>query len=380
MFKFSPQFLKIQEELNKKYPGAFRQSTGQSFNKKIPSGWFNVDRALRGGIPAKRLTLVYGPKDAMKTTFALRTLADWQKRCPLCLIYQDLCQCPPPAEDEIRPTQAVFIDQEIALDEGHVVRLGVDHTRLHIFRPEYGELACEYAEEFAKAPDVGFIIFDSIAAIASKAEASKGYLDAQAWGDRAKLVNRMYRALIKAVGIPDVPRTVIAINHQQSNPNGRGGVILPGGTDQRYLSSVVIKLQMADRQNKITYNQEGEEMTLAYSESGYAKPKPKEDPRTQDISFLIEHSKVSPENIAGEVEVYLEDGDGFRFGDSDDTRTVFLSGQKKGFLYKENGTSGKWCNTFTTNKFQTQNALFKHWLDNQLEYKQFQEKLIGGEK
>ena len=88
MNKFSPQFLKIQEEINKKYPGAFRPSTGLSFNKKIPSGWFNVDRALGGGIPAKRLTLVYGPKDAMKTTFALRTLEDWQKMCQLCLVYQ----------------------------------------------------------------------------------------------------------------------------------------------------------------------------------------------------------------------------------------------------------------------------------------------------
>ena len=51
---------------------------------RIPTGIFNLDLALGGGIPVGRTTQLYGDPGSCKTTICLRTVANAQKLCRYC--------------------------------------------------------------------------------------------------------------------------------------------------------------------------------------------------------------------------------------------------------------------------------------------------------
>jgi recombination protein RecA len=76
-----------------------------------------------GGVPRGRLTEVYGPDGAGKTTLALSVIAQAQQA----------------------GGTACFIDAEHALDLAWAATIGVDLERLVLCRPEYGEQALEVA-------------------------------------------------------------------------------------------------------------------------------------------------------------------------------------------------------------------------------------------
>ena len=80
----------------------------------IPTGSLGLDIALGiGGLPRGRVIEIYGPESSGKTTLALHTVAEAQKRGGIC----------------------AFIDAEHALDPVYARKLGVrarcPHTRSH---------------------------------------------------------------------------------------------------------------------------------------------------------------------------------------------------------------------------------------------------------
>src|SRR5215212_8639903 len=91
----------------------------------IPTGSLALDLALgMGGIPKGRITEIYGPEGAGKTTLALSVIAQAQQQ----------------------GGTACYIDTEHALDLRWATTLGVDLERLVLCRPEHGEQALQVAE------------------------------------------------------------------------------------------------------------------------------------------------------------------------------------------------------------------------------------------
>src|SRR5256884_225119 len=88
----------------------------------ISSGSLGLDIALGvGGLPRGRVVEIYGPESSGKTTLALHTVAEGQKKGGIC----------------------AFIDAEHALDPVYARKLGVNIDELLISQPDTGEQALE---------------------------------------------------------------------------------------------------------------------------------------------------------------------------------------------------------------------------------------------
>ena len=264
----------------------------------------------------------------------------------------------------------VYIDVEHALDEAYLERLQVDPKRFYILRPPHGEAACEYAEKFARADEVGMVVVDSLAALGSSAELEAGYFDSQTRAQRAKLIARLFRALITHFD-GTKPRLGIMLNHLMPNVNGRPGTYLPGGVEQRYLSSVILQLWTMDKsKSRINLEEipEDEAKLDAVGADG-------EKARKSDVGFLVEHSKVSPENVAGEFNLYTR-GDpskGIRYGDTDDIDVLFSWCVRLGIAEQK---SLKWKLRGNGLTFGSQKAVHTHWRENPQEYAQLRAEVM----
>src|SRR5262245_15387812 len=88
----------------------------------ISTGSLGLDIALGiGGLPRGRVIEIYGPESSGKTTLALQTIAEAQKRGGIC----------------------AFVDAEHALDPVYARKLGVDIDELLISQPDTGEQALD---------------------------------------------------------------------------------------------------------------------------------------------------------------------------------------------------------------------------------------------
>ncbi len=96
----------------------------------IPTGSLALDVALGvGGIPRGRVTEIYGPESAGKTTLCQHIVAEAQRRGGL----------------------AAYIDMEHALDPVYAVHCGVDMNNLYVAQPDTGEQALEIAEALIRS-------------------------------------------------------------------------------------------------------------------------------------------------------------------------------------------------------------------------------------
>src|SRR5690606_6773242 len=77
-----------------------------------------------GDFPKGRIVEIYGPESSGKTTVAIHTIAEAQKKGGICAI----------------------VDAEHAFDSSYARRLGVDVDSLLISQPDHGEQALEIAD------------------------------------------------------------------------------------------------------------------------------------------------------------------------------------------------------------------------------------------
>jgi recombination protein RecA len=143
----------------------------------IPTGSLALDIALGvGGIPRGRVTEIYGPESAGKTTLCLHTIAEAQRRGGIC----------------------AFIDMEHALDPAYAARIGVDVNNLYISQPDAAEQALEIAEALVRSGALDVIVLDSVAALVPRAELEGEMGDAHV-GLQARLMSQALRKLSGAI-------------------------------------------------------------------------------------------------------------------------------------------------------------------------------------
>jgi recombination protein RecA len=143
----------------------------------IPTGSLALDRALGvGGIPRGRVTEIYGPEGAGKTTVCQHIVAEAQER----------------------GGTAAFIDMEHALDPAYAALCGVDVDNLFISQPDTGEQALEIAETLIRSGAVDIVVVDSVAALVPRAEI-EGEMGDSHPGLQARLMSQALRKLSGAV-------------------------------------------------------------------------------------------------------------------------------------------------------------------------------------
>src|SRR4051795_8029579 len=143
----------------------------------VSSGSLGLDIALGvGGLPRGRVVEIYGPESSGKTTLALHTVAEAQKKGGIC----------------------AFIDAEHALDPIYARKLGVNVDDLLISQPDAGEQALEIADTLVRSGAVDVLVIDSVAALVPRAELEGEMGDSQP-GLQARLMSQALRKLTASI-------------------------------------------------------------------------------------------------------------------------------------------------------------------------------------
>jgi len=143
----------------------------------ISTGSLGLDVALGvGGFPRGRIIEIYGPESSGKTTIAIHTIAEAQKKGGICAI----------------------IDAEHAFDSGYARKLGVDVDNLIISQPDYGEQALEIADRLISSGAVDVVVIDSVAALVPKGEL-EGEMGDSKMGLQARLMSQALRKLTATI-------------------------------------------------------------------------------------------------------------------------------------------------------------------------------------
>jgi len=187
----------------------------------ISTGSLALDIALGiGGIPRGRVTEIYGPESAGKSTLAQHIMAEAQRA----------------------GGTAAYIDVEHAMDPGYARDLGINLEELLVSQPDTGEQALEICEALVRSNAVDVIVIDSVAALVPRAEIEGEMGDAHV-GLQARLMSQALRKLTATISRTST--AVIFINQLREkvgivfgNPE-----VTPGGRALKFYSSVRIEIR-----------------------------------------------------------------------------------------------------------------------------------------
>jgi recombination protein RecA len=155
----------------------------------ISTGALSLDIALGiGGLPKGRIVEIYGPESSGKTTIALSTIAQAQKKGGV----------------------VAFVDAEHALDVNYARKLGVNTEDLLISQPDTGEQALEITETLVRSGAIDVLVIDSVAALVPRAEI-EGEMGDSHMGLQARL---MSQALRKLTGVISRSNTLVIFINQ----------------------------------------------------------------------------------------------------------------------------------------------------------------------
>jgi recombination protein RecA len=143
----------------------------------VSTGSIGLDIALGvGGLPRGRVIEIYGPESSGKTTLALHTIAEAQKKGGVC----------------------AFVDAEHALDPIYARKLGVNLDDLLISQPDTGEQGLEIADTLVRSGAIDVLVVDSVAALTPRAEIEGDMGDVQP-GLQARLMSQALRKLTGSI-------------------------------------------------------------------------------------------------------------------------------------------------------------------------------------
>ena len=143
----------------------------------VSTGSLGLDIALGvGGLPKGRIVEIYGPESSGKTTMALHTVAEAQKKGGIC----------------------AFVDAEHALDPTYARKLGVNLEDLLISQPDTGEQALEITDTLVRSGACDVVVVDSVAALTPRAEI-EGEMGQSLPGLQARLMSQALRKLTGSI-------------------------------------------------------------------------------------------------------------------------------------------------------------------------------------
>jgi recombination protein RecA len=143
----------------------------------VSTGALSLDIGLGiGGLPRGRIVEIFGPESSGKTTLALSTVAQMQKK----------------------GGTVAFVDAEHALDVLYARKLGVKVEDMLVSQPDTGEQALEIVETLVRSGAIDVLVVDSVAALTPRAEI-EGEMGDSHMGLQARLMSQALRKLTAAI-------------------------------------------------------------------------------------------------------------------------------------------------------------------------------------
>jgi len=282
---------------------------------KVPTGIYAIDVATYGGVPQKRISLLWGAPSSFKSTVAYKTVAQAQRFCRMCFTYFELdysnnthgtpVKCPE-CDSEI-PYKCLWVDAEKSYDEEYAKRLGVITEELLVLDPDSGENVLEVLEVFFEN-EIDLIVIDSLAALTPKKELEKEADQAKKIGSRAQLISNLFDKILNYFS-GDYPPAIIMINQTRDDIGGFKNAYMatpqrkPGGKAQEFLSALTMR-HYKTRKKEVTYNDAGEK-------------------NKKEMLIEIEKSKVSPEHDKMSIMFYAADSDAHKLGETNCYQTIY---------------------------------------------------------
>lgn len=259
----------------------------------IPTGSISLDLALGiGGIPRARVTEIFGPESAGKSTLAQHIIAEAQRLGGM----------------------AAYIDVEHALDPGYAAAIGIKVEDLLISQPDTGEQALEIAEALVRSNAVDVIVVDSVAALVPRAEI-EGDMGDSLPGLQARLMSQALRKLTAAIARSRA--AVVFINQLRE----KVGIVFgnpettPGGRALKFYSSVRIDIR------RIESIKQGQQVIGSRVRAKVVKNKVAPPFRTAefDILFLPDQQGISREgdllDLGTEMGIVKKTGAFYSYGE-----------------------------------------------------------------
>ena len=190
----------------------------------ISTGSLSLDLALGvGGIPRGRVTEIYGPESAGKSTLALHIMAQAQMKGGI----------------------AGYIDVEHTFDPTYAAHCGIQLEELLISQPDAAEQALEITETLVRSGAVDVLVIDTVAALVPRAEIEGDMGDPQV-GLQARLMSQALRKLTASISKSNA--AVVFINQLREKVGVFFGnpEVTPGGRALKFYSSVRIDLRRVD--------------------------------------------------------------------------------------------------------------------------------------
>lgn len=213
--------LKIEKQYGKGSIMKLGERPGSTKISVIPSGSLLLDEAIGvGGYPLGRVIEIYGHESSGKTTLALHSIAESQKKGGV----------------------AAFIDAEHALDPSYAAKLGVNIDELWVSQPDSGEQALEITESLIRSGAIDLIIVDSVAALTPQAEI-RGEMGDAHMGLQARLMSQALRKLTAIVSksscvLVFINQTRMKIGVMFGNPE-----TTTGGNALKFYASIRIEVK-----------------------------------------------------------------------------------------------------------------------------------------
>ena len=196
-----------------------QKGNSETFNyTRIPFGIPALDKLTGGGIPKKRMTIMYGPTNVGKSYLASQVVANVQRE----------------------GGTAAWIDTELSWDSAWVEKCGIDSERMLVSQPTSGEEALETAKELMRA-GIDIIVLDSIAGLVPSdvQDNEKGFeFSPMAW--QARFVNSSLPRLLPNLKSGSA---FIAINQVRSSIGPVALDTMPGGLAQGFFAHFLLQVR-----------------------------------------------------------------------------------------------------------------------------------------
>ncbi len=205
------------EKLLKNKNLSFQKGDSDSFTtNRIPFNVPALDRLTGGGIPFKKMTLIYGPTNVGKSYLASQIVVNAQKL----------------------GGKAVWVDTELSYDKDWMATCGIDDQKILVSQPTTGEEAMEHIRE---AMIAGFevIVLDSIAGLVPSNVSVEDFgYNPMAW--QARFVNSSFPKLFPHL---QNGSAFVAINQVRASMGPVALDNMPAGQGQVFFSHSILQVQ-----------------------------------------------------------------------------------------------------------------------------------------
>ena len=251
------------------------------------------------GLPKGRFVELYGGNAGGKSSCAMSTIAQAQKKGAVC----------------------AYIDTEHAFSKYWFEILGGDCENLLISQPDYGEQALEVAEALLRTttsdgtPCIDVLVIDSIAALTPKSE-MEGDMGDSKIGLHARLMSQAYRKLTPVVAKSNA--LVIMINQTREKIGGYGNpTTTTGGNATKFYSSLRAEFNRSEAKGNMTIDDDGNIASngtfVKIQKNKLAPPYMKVDvPIYYDKGYWVEEQWITIGELEG---VVTKRGSHYSFGD-----------------------------------------------------------------